>query len=175
MPTRPRRNRIRKPRLRLRLRSLIRPLPLSLSRRIRRRTKPLRERQRLLPIPLLLLHQRALDTSQILGCKIDEPLVLGRVLERFQHLADLGFGADVRTCAAVAEVREAAEPAVLDAGDFEGAGALGVLLAAGVAEDFGVVCVGGFEGGADGHADAGEGFYWGWHVSFVVACQIDDL
>lgn len=64
----------------------------------------------------------------------------------------------MRACTCLAEVGEAAETAVFDAGEFEGAGALWVLFVAGGAPDVGVVGVCVVEGGADGEVCADEGF-----------------
>jgi hypothetical protein len=84
----------------------------------------------LLPIALLLLHQCALHTTQILcGC-IYQFFRLIRVSERLKHGSHLGFGLDMRACTAVTKMRQAAETTVLDTCSFQLTCTLRMLLEA---------------------------------------------
>jgi hypothetical protein len=68
----------------------------------------------LLTIALLLLHQRALDTAEVLRGCIDQLLRLIRVPESLEHGSHLSLRLDMWTCSAVAEMRQTTETTVLD-------------------------------------------------------------
>ena len=95
--------------------------------------------QSFLPFSFLLLHQVALDTSQILRCCLNEVFRFGRVLQRLKHLPNLGFGVNVRTDPAGSVMCKPAQPAVLGTGELKSTGTTWVLKLAGRA---GRCCVG---------------------------------
>ena len=68
------------------------------------------------PLPL---NEIPADHAQVLGRLLDQVAGLGAFLQRAQERGDLDLGVEVGTCASVADVCEAAQAAVLDAGDFQ--------------------------------------------------------